>query len=152
MVRCGLTGGRNQLQTRQCDSMMRSSWKDSHVTTKDFVPPQPYVVLVRVLLKLLHTTVAVARSVSAYVSVSVWCGGVAPIGITLAVVFRQPAVLYALGRGGARLGLALAGIHCAVRHANRVLLDRGAVYCANHSSNLEPSIVFMALAGGSSET
>ncbi len=86
------------------------------------------------------------RSVSAYISVSVWVVVFAPIGITLAVVFRQPAVLYALGRGGARLGLALAGIHCTVRHANRVLLDRGAVYCANHSSNLEPPIIFMVLA------
>ena len=100
----------------------------------------------KVLLKLLHATVAVVRSVSAYISVSIWVVVFAPIGITLAVVFRQPAVLYALGRGGARLGLALAGIHYTVRHANRVLLDRGAVYCANHSSNLEPPIIFMVLA------
>ena len=100
----------------------------------------------KVLLKLFRTAAAVVRSISACVSVSIWVVVFAPIGITLAVVFGRPAVLYALGRGGARLGLALAGINYTVRHAHRVLLDRGAVYCANHSSNLEPPIIFIALA------
>lgn len=102
--------------------------------------------LVKALLKLFRTAVAVARSISACVSVSIWVVVFAPIGIMLAVVFRRPAVLYALGRGGARLGLAVAGINYTVRCASRVLLDRGAVYCANHSSNLEPPILFMVLA------
>ena len=101
---------------------------------------------VRNLLKLLRTSVAVIRSLSAYVSVSLWVAVFAPIGIMLATFFKRPDVFYALGRGGARLGLALAGIQFTVRNADRVQLDRGAVYCANHSSNLEPPIIFMALA------
>ena len=98
-------------------------------------------------LKLSRATVAVVRSLSAYVSVSAWVVIFAPIGIVLAIVFNRPGLLYALGRGGARLGLMLAGINFTVRNAHRVQRNRGVVYCANHSSNLEPPIIFMALAG-----
>lgn len=101
---------------------------------------------VRFLLKLLRTTVAVVRSLSAYVSVSAWVVIFAPIGILLAIVFNRPEILYALGRGGARLGLTMAGINFTVRNAHRVQRNCGVVYCANHSSNLEPPIIFMALA------
>ena len=98
-------------------------------------------------LKFLRATVALVRSLSAYVSVSAWVVIFAPIGIVLAIVFNRPGLLYALGRGGARLGLMLAGINFTVRNAHRVQRNRGVVYCANHSSNLEPPIIFMALAG-----
>jgi len=93
----------------------------------------------------LRTAIAIARSVLAYVSVSVWVLVFAPIGMVLAVVLRRVEVLYALGRAGAHLGLVLAGISFRVRHRDRVQPDRGSVYCANHTSNLEPPIIFLAL-------
>ena len=64
----------------------------------------------------------------------------------LAALFKWPGVLYALGRGGVRLGLGAAGIRVRVHGAEHIQHDRGAVYCANHTSNLEPPIIYMALA------
>ena len=64
----------------------------------------------------------------------------------LALMFRSPGVLYMLGRGGVRLGLAAAGIRVQIDGYESVQSSRGAVYCANHSSNLEPPIIYMALA------
>ncbi|HIC55944.1 MAG TPA: 1-acyl-sn-glycerol-3-phosphate acyltransferase [Acidobacteria bacterium] len=64
----------------------------------------------------------------------------------LALIFRSPGVLYMLGRGGVRLGLAVVGIKVKIDGYECVQRSRGAVYCANHSSNLEPPIVYMALA------
>lgn len=66
--------------------------------------------------------------------------------MVLAYAFRQPGILYALGRGGVRLGLGAAGIRFVVVGEGHVQIGRGAVYCANHSSNLEPPIIYMALA------
>ena len=93
-----------------------------------------------------RTLVSAVRSVTAYVSVSLWVLLLGPIGSVLALLFRWPGVLYMLGRGGVRLGLAAAGIRVEVRGTQRVELSRGAVYCANHTSNLEPPIIYMALA------
>ncbi|MFP6572864.1 MAG: hypothetical protein VB674_09650, partial [Vicinamibacterales bacterium] len=94
-------------------------------------------------MTLLQTVIAVARSVLAYVSVFVWILIFAPIGIVLTVAFRRGDVLYALASTGARLGLMMAGIRFRVRYGDRVQPDRGAVYCANHTSNLEPPIIFL---------
>mgnify|MGYP003694066519 CR=1 FL=1 len=44
-----------------------------------------------------------------------------------------------------RLGLALAGIKVRVAGAEHLPLDRAAVYCANHQSNVDPPILFDAL-------
>ena len=51
-----------------------------------------------------------------------------------------------LGRTGVRLGLAAAGIRIEISGVERIEHARGAVYCVNHTSNLEPPIVYMALA------
>ena len=64
----------------------------------------------------------------------------------LAYVCRRPGILYSLGRGGVRLGLGAAGIRFTALGDSHVQTGRGAVYCANHSSNLEPPIIYMALA------
>lgn len=63
----------------------------------------------------------------------------------MAYLLRRPGILYALGRGGVRLGLGAAGISFGVVGRRHVQVARGAVYCANHSSNLEPPIIYMAL-------
>lgn len=98
------------------------------------------------MAELVSTIVATLRSVAAYLSVALWVLVLGPIGMVLAYVLRQPGILYALGRGGVRLGLGTAGIRFTVEGRDHVQRGRGAVYCANHSSNLEPPIIYMALA------
>lgn len=93
-----------------------------------------------------RTFVAAVRSAAAYLGVSLWVLVLGPVGMLFAFVFRSPAVLYVLGRGGVRLGLTAAGIRVRVEGAENVQTERGAVYCANHSSNLEPPIIYLALA------
>jgi 1-acyl-sn-glycerol-3-phosphate acyltransferase len=63
----------------------------------------------------------------------------------LATAFGWKGLLYILGHGGVRLGLALSGITFRVKGAEHVLLDRSAVYCANHQSNVDPPVLFHAL-------
>jgi 1-acyl-sn-glycerol-3-phosphate acyltransferase len=89
--------------------------------------------------------VAVLRSVAAYVAVSIYTLVCGPIGILLALAFRWPNVLLILGAGGVRLGLALTGIRRWATGLEHVVPGRAAVYCLNHSSNLEPPIVFLFL-------
>ena len=92
-----------------------------------------------------RTLIAAVRSTGAYVSVALWVFVFSPIGMVLALMFKWPGVLYLLGRGGVHLGFAAAGIRFKVRGTRWVQRTRGAVYCANHTSNLEPPIIFMAL-------
>ena len=94
----------------------------------------------------LSTAVSAVRSFVAFVGVSTWVFLFAPLGVILALLFRWTNVLYILGRGGVRLGLAAAGLRVEVEGAEQVRPERGAVYCANHSSNLEPPIIYLALA------
>lgn len=94
----------------------------------------------------IRTVVAAVRSLAAFLGVSLWVLICAPVGILLAVVFRWPNVLYILGRGGVRLGLRTAGLRVEVEGTDRIRPERGSVYCANHSSNLEPPIIYLALA------
>lgn len=95
---------------------------------------------------LCRTVLAAIRSLAAYVGVSVYVLAVAPPGMAIALWFRRPEVLYWLGRGGVRLGLAAAGIHYRVEGREHLQAGRATVYCVNHGSNLEPPIVYMALA------
>jgi 1-acyl-sn-glycerol-3-phosphate acyltransferase len=63
----------------------------------------------------------------------------------LAVAFGWKDVLYVLGHGGVRLGLMLSGIRYRVAGAEHLPLDRAAVYCSNHQSNVDPPVLFAAL-------
>jgi len=88
--------------------------------------------------------IAGLRSAAAYVAVSLYVLVAAPLGMLLAILFRQKSVLYLLGHGGCRLGLALTGIR--VRVAGAEHAPRGAaVYCANHQSNVDPPVLFEVL-------
>jgi 1-acyl-sn-glycerol-3-phosphate acyltransferase len=89
--------------------------------------------------------IAAVRSVATYVAVSLYVLIVAPCGILLALLFGWKAHLYVLGHLGVRLGLALCGIRYRVRSVRPLPLDRAAVYCANHQSNIDPPILFDAL-------
>jgi 1-acyl-sn-glycerol-3-phosphate acyltransferase len=89
--------------------------------------------------------IAAVRSAATYVAVSLYVILVAPPGMLLAVVFGWKDLLYILGHGGVRLALTLSGIRYEVTHRERLPLDRAAVYCSNHQSNVDPPILFDAL-------
>src|SRR5260221_10842630 len=89
--------------------------------------------------------IAAVRSVATYLAISLYVLIVAPIGMLLAIAFGWKDLLYILGHGGVRLGLALSGITFRVKGAEHVLLNRSAVYCANHQSNVDPPVLFHAL-------
>ena len=95
---------------------------------------------------LLTTAIAAVRSMAAYVLVSLYVVVTAPPGILIALLLRRSNLLYWLGRQGVRLGLATVGIRYRVAGADRIPTGRAAVYCVNHASNLEPPVVYLALA------
>jgi 1-acyl-sn-glycerol-3-phosphate acyltransferase len=86
--------------------------------------------------------IAAIRSFATYLAVSVYVLFAAPIGMLLAMIFRWKGILYIFGHGGVRLGLALCGIRVRVAGTEHIPLDRAAVYCANHESNVDPPILF----------
>ena len=88
---------------------------------------------------------AAFRSVAAYVGVSAYVLVVGPPGMVLALLFGWKDLLYRLGHAGARLALSLSGIRFHVSGAEHLPLDRAAVYCANHQSNVDPPVLFEAL-------
>ena len=89
--------------------------------------------------------IAAFRSVATYVLVSLYVLITGLIGMALAITFRWKSLLYIFGHGGVRLGLALSGIKFKVVGREHVPLDRAAVYCANHQSNVDPPVLFDAV-------
>ncbi len=89
--------------------------------------------------------IAAFRSAATYLLVSLYVLVTGPIGMVLAIAFRWKSLLYIFGHGGVRLGLALTGIRFKVVGREHLPLDRAAVYCANHQSNVDPPILFDAL-------
>jgi 1-acyl-sn-glycerol-3-phosphate acyltransferase len=89
--------------------------------------------------------IAAVRSVATYVAVSIYVLFAASIGMLLEMIFRWKGILYILGHGGVRLGLALAGITVRVAGRDRIPIGRAAVYCANHQSNIDPPVLFTTL-------
>jgi len=63
----------------------------------------------------------------------------------IALMFRSEWLLYVLGHGGVWLALALSGIRYRVIGKDHLPLDRAAVYCSNHQSNVDPPVLFDAL-------
>jgi 1-acyl-sn-glycerol-3-phosphate acyltransferase len=89
--------------------------------------------------------IAAVRSVLTYVLVSLYVTLVAPPGMLLALLFRWKGLLYFLGHAGVRLALFLSGIRYKVYGRERIPLERAAVYCSNHQSNVDPPVLFDAL-------
>ena len=89
--------------------------------------------------------VAGVRSLLTYVAVSLYVLIVAPLAMLAAWLFGWKRHLYVLGHLGVRLGLLLSGIRYRVGGPQSVPLDRPAVYCANHQSNIDPPVLFDAL-------
>jgi len=89
--------------------------------------------------------IAAARSWITYVAVSLYVLVTGLVGMLLATVFGWVDLLYIFGHGGVRLGLWLSGIRFRVAGAGNVPLDRAAVFCANHQSNVDPPVLFHAV-------
>jgi 1-acyl-sn-glycerol-3-phosphate acyltransferase len=90
--------------------------------------------------------IAAIRSVLTYVAVSLYVLLAGPPFLLIAILFKQVTLLYNVGLGGVRLGLWLSGIKVRIIGRENILLDRAAVYAVNHTSNVEPPIIFHALA------
>lgn len=86
------------------------------------------------------------RSILTYLAVALYVLFLGPAILLLAILFRNPRILYRGGHIGVRLGLALSGIRHVVRGQEHIQHHRAAVYAVNHASNVEPPIVFDALA------
>ncbi len=89
--------------------------------------------------------IAAVRSFLAYISVALFVLVTAPIGMLLAMAFGWIDLLYVFGHAGAAMGMALAGIRFKVAGRERVPVGRGAVFCANHQSNVDPPVLFRAV-------
>ena len=93
----------------------------------------------------MSTLIAAIRSLVTYVAVSLYVVLMGPPVLLIALATGRPHTLYWVGLGGVRLGLWLSGIRVVIRHPEHILPDRAAVYAVNHSSNVEPPILFAAL-------
>lgn len=89
--------------------------------------------------------IAVIRSLLTYLAVSAYILIVGPPLLLVALLTRNVMLLYRAGLGGVRLGLMLSGITVDVRGREHIQYQRAAVYAINHTSNVEPPIIFLAL-------
>jgi 1-acyl-sn-glycerol-3-phosphate acyltransferase len=85
------------------------------------------------------------RTTATYVAVSLYVLLAGPPGMLLAILFGWKDLLYFLGHTGVRLALFTTGIRFRVAGREHVQLDRAAVYCSNHQSNVDPPVLFEAL-------
>jgi 1-acyl-sn-glycerol-3-phosphate acyltransferase len=89
--------------------------------------------------------IAAVRSAFTFIVVSLYVLLVGPIGMLAAVLFGWKRHLYVLGHIGVRIGFGLCGIRYRVASVLQLPLDRAAVYCSNHQSNIDPPVLFQAL-------
>jgi 1-acyl-sn-glycerol-3-phosphate acyltransferase len=89
--------------------------------------------------------ISAIRTVTTYVAVSLYVLLAGPPGMLLAILFQWKSLLYALGHVGVRLALFTTGITFRVTGREHLPLNRAAVYCSNHQSNVDPPILFEAL-------
>ena len=89
--------------------------------------------------------IAIVRSILTYVAVSAYVLFVGPPFLLIAVLFKNVPLLYRVGLGGVKLGLVLSGVKVVVRGGEHIQRQRAAVYAVNHTSNVEPPILFLAL-------
>jgi len=86
-----------------------------------------------------------SSSVITYRTVALYVLLVGPPFLLIPLFFNQKALLYRVGHIGVRIGLFLSGMkidRAGVQHIQR---SRAAVYAVNHTSNVEPPIIFDAL-------
>ena len=91
------------------------------------------------------TVLASIRTAAAILLISLATILVGPLVIIIGWLFRWPNLPFQAGILTVRLALALVGLRYVVEGEEHILVDRPAVYCANHTSNVEPPLVFAAL-------
>jgi 1-acyl-sn-glycerol-3-phosphate acyltransferase len=91
------------------------------------------------------TFIAAVRSIVTYVAVSLYIVLFGPPLLLIAIASGRPLPLYRVAAGGVRLGLWLSGITVVVENRQSILVDRAAVYAVNHTSNVEPPILYAIL-------
>jgi 1-acyl-sn-glycerol-3-phosphate acyltransferase len=93
----------------------------------------------------MFTAIAAIRSLLTYVCVSIYVLLVGPVVLLIAIAVGRPNILFAAGIGGVRLGLFLCGIKTDARGMEHLQRNRAAVYAVNHTSNVEPPLLFNLL-------
>ncbi|HEX2452296.1 MAG TPA: lysophospholipid acyltransferase family protein [Vicinamibacterales bacterium] len=94
---------------------------------------------------MLRTLIAALRSITAYVVIALYVALLGPPFLIVALMTGSPLILYRIGLGGVRLGFLLSGIHTRVEGADHIQRNRAAVYAVNHTSNVEPPVLYDAL-------
>lgn len=89
--------------------------------------------------------IAVVRTLLTHVAVAIYTILVGPPGIALALLLRKPNLLFQAGVGGAWLMLTVAGVKVRAEGPGRVLVGRAAIYASNHTSNIEPPVIYMVI-------
>jgi len=90
------------------------------------------------------TVLAALRTAAALLLVATSTLLLGPPTIVIGWLFNWPNVPFQAGILTVRIALAVVGLRYVVEGAEN-LLDRPAVYCVNHTSNVEPPILFAAL-------
>ncbi len=85
---------------------------------------------------------AAFRSLVTYLTIALYIAIAGPPVLLLALVLGSPAVLFRAGHIGIRAGLFLSGIRYRAQGVQHIQHDRAAVYAINHTSNVEPPIIF----------
>ena len=88
--------------------------------------------------------IAAVRTVVACTAVAVYVFVVGPPALLWTFLTGRPNILYTLGLYGVRMGMALTGIK--VRTEGDVHIVAGAVFACNHISNVDPPVLYQALA------
>jgi len=91
------------------------------------------------------TVLASIRTAAAILLISLATILVGPLVIIIGWLFRWPNLPFQAGILTVRMALAIVGLRYVVEGEEHSLVDRPAVYCANHTSNVEPPLVFAAL-------
>ncbi len=91
------------------------------------------------------TFIAAVRSITTYLVMGLYVLLAGAPAVLVAIVTAKPGPLFAVGLIGVRLGLALSGIRWKAAGTEHIQRGRAAVYAINHSSNVEPPIIFAAL-------
>jgi 1-acyl-sn-glycerol-3-phosphate acyltransferase len=92
----------------------------------------------------MSTVVATVRSLITYAAILVYIAVAGPVALVVGVVLRWKGGMYALGRGGIWMAMALAGIRYRVMGREHVP-PTAVVFCSNHESNIDPPVLLLAL-------
>lgn len=88
--------------------------------------------------------IPVLRTFATAVVIPLYVLIVGPPALLWALLSRNPSVLFTVGAAGVRLGFALTGLRLRVV-GDEHIQPGGTVYAANHSSNIDPPALFVAL-------